>query len=70
MSQTTSEDLARVVAGRTVATAFRDQVHARGDAVALRWKVGDGWAELTWAEYGDRACRLAGCLACARCDSR
>jgi long-chain acyl-CoA synthetase len=58
-----SEEVASAVAGHTVATRFRDTVAARGDRTALRWKQDDGWAELTWAEYGDRAARLAGALA-------
>ena len=31
--------------------------------MALRWKDGDGWGELTFAEYADRACRVATGLA-------
>jgi long-chain acyl-CoA synthetase len=60
--QVTSEELARAVAGQTVATRFRDTVAARGDAVALRWRTGEGWGEWTWADYADRACRLAAAL--------
>lgn len=59
MASTTAEDIARTVAGRTVATYFRDTVRARVDQVALRSKDGDGWAEWTWGEYADRACRVA-----------
>jgi long-chain acyl-CoA synthetase len=58
----TSEDIAQVVAGRTVASQFRDTVRARPDHVALRWKDGDGWGEWTWADYADRACRVASAL--------
>ena len=36
---------------------------SRRDQVALRAKSGDGWRELTYGEYGDRACRLAAGLA-------
>ena len=46
----------------TVATSFRDTVRRTPDAVALRWKAGDGWAEWTWADYADRACRVAAAL--------
>jgi long-chain acyl-CoA synthetase len=62
MAQGTSEELAAAVAGHTVATRFRDQVAAHPDRVALRWKVGDGWGTWTWAEYADRAGRVAGAL--------
>jgi len=58
----TSEELARSVAGHTVATRFRDIVAARGPRPAVRWQVDDGWQEWTWAELGDRACRVAGAL--------
>jgi long-chain acyl-CoA synthetase len=62
MAKVTAEDIAAAVAGTTVATSFRDTVRARGDQVALRWKDGDGWGEWTWAEYADRACRVASAL--------
>jgi long-chain acyl-CoA synthetase len=62
MAKVTSEDIAQVVAGRTVASQFRDTVRARPDHVALRWKDGDGWGEWTWADYADRACRVASAL--------
>ena len=58
----TSEELTAQTAGRTVPLAFRDQVRARPDAVALRWLEGTTWKEWTWAEYGDQAARLAGAL--------
>jgi long-chain acyl-CoA synthetase len=62
MAKVTSADIAAAVAGQTVPTTFRDTVRNRGDQVALRWKDGDGWGEWTWAEYADRACRLASAL--------
>ncbi|MSO36847.1 MAG: long-chain fatty acid--CoA ligase [Acidimicrobiia bacterium] len=58
----TSETLADVVRGQTVATRFRDTVRERPDAVAIRAKQGDGWMEWTWWDYADRACRLAAAL--------
>ncbi len=65
MGDTTSDEISRLVAGATVSGAFRDQVRARPDAVALRWKDGEGWGEWTWADYADRACRLAAALTAA-----
>jgi long-chain acyl-CoA synthetase len=62
VAKVTSEDIAQVVAGQTVATQFRDTVRARPDRVALRWKDGDGWGEWTWADYAARACRVASAL--------
>jgi long-chain acyl-CoA synthetase len=57
-----ADEIAAAVAGQTVTTRFRDTVRRTPDAVALRWKDGDGWGEWTWAEYADRACRLAASL--------
>jgi long-chain acyl-CoA synthetase len=57
-----ADEIAAAVAGHTVTTRFRDTVRRTPDAVALRWKDGDAWAEMTWAEYADRACRLAASL--------
>jgi long-chain acyl-CoA synthetase len=59
----TTDEITARVAGHTVATRFRDTVRAHGDRVALRWRDGDAWQELTWAEYADRACRMAASLA-------
>ena len=61
-AHTTSDELTAAVAGHTVVTRFRDTVRANPDRVALRCKDGDGWAEWTWADYADRACRLATAL--------
>ena len=46
----------------TVTRQFVETVAAYGDATALRWKDGEGFSEWTWADYGDRAARLAGAL--------
>ena len=59
----TDEDIAAGAAGKTVSSLFRDIVRARPDQVALRAKAGDGWREMTYAEYADQACRLAAGLA-------
>jgi long-chain acyl-CoA synthetase len=58
------DDLDRRAAGRTVASLFRDTVRAHPADVALRWRAVDGesWPTLTWAEYAEAACRLAGAL--------
>ena len=61
-----SSDIDAVIAGRTVPSLFVETVSARPDAVALRWRQegGDAATEsLTWAEYADRACRVAAGLA-------
>ena len=62
MAQLTSEQLAAKVSDWTVATCFRDTVAARPEAPALRWRDGETWRTWTWAEYADRACRLAAAL--------
>ena len=58
-----SAELDAVVAGQTVPRLFAATVADRPDAVALRWKDGEGWGEWTWRDYADRACRVAGGLA-------
>jgi long-chain acyl-CoA synthetase len=63
MARVTSDEIAAAVDGHTVATRFRDTVRRQPDTVALRWADGDGWGELTWADYADRACRVATALA-------
>jgi long-chain acyl-CoA synthetase len=56
-------DLRRVLderaAGQTVGQLFRATVAARLDAVALRWKDGEEWRELTWRAYADQVARVA-----------
>ena len=63
MTERTAAQIDAAVAGATVATAFRDTVRAHPDRVALRSFDGDTATELTYAEYGARACRLAASLA-------
>jgi long-chain acyl-CoA synthetase len=56
----TKDDLDKLVSGQTISTRFRDMVADHPDAIALRSQQSDGsWAELTWADYGDQACRVA-----------
>ena len=59
---TTAAQIDATVAGRTVPGLFTATVAARPDAVALRWRPPGGAAateSLTWAEYAERACRVA-----------
>ncbi|MGH9037065.1 MAG: AMP-binding protein, partial [Acidimicrobiia bacterium] len=58
VSQVSNEDVLRSVAGQTVPRQFQATVGARADAVALRWTDGTP-GQLTWAEYAERACRVA-----------
>jgi long-chain acyl-CoA synthetase len=46
----------------TVTRQFAETVASHRDKVALRWKVGDAFAQWTWGEYAERAARLAGAL--------
>lgn len=55
-------DFDALAAGRTIATAFAETVAAHSGATALRWKEGEGWGELTYAQYADQACRVAASL--------
>ncbi|HEV7535777.1 MAG TPA: AMP-binding protein, partial [Acidimicrobiia bacterium] len=55
-------DVDAAVAGRTIPGRFAETVAARPDAVAVRWRPpgGDTATEtMTWAQYADRACRVA-----------
>lgn len=54
--------LDRLVSDRTLPAEFLDTVRTRLDRVALRWKEGTEWRELTWDQYRDRVARLAGGL--------
>src|SRR5439155_10830535 len=50
------------IPGRTVPGLFAAMVGARPDAVAVRWRPPGGATAtetMTWAEYADRACRVA-----------
>src|SRR6266516_6655398 len=44
---------------QTVPGRFLQTVRSRPDAVALRARYGDGWAETTFAQYAEDACRVA-----------
>ena len=55
----TKQELDAEVAGQTVASVFAETVGRDPDHTALRERQGDGWAELTWADYADRACRIS-----------
>ncbi|MFM7617025.1 MAG: AMP-dependent synthetase/ligase [Actinomycetes bacterium] len=63
MTERTAAQIDAAVAGATVTTAFRDTVRAHPDRVALRAYDGDAATELTYAQYAERACRLAASLA-------
>ncbi len=52
-----------VVQGQTVPKLFLNTLANHGDRVALRWKVGDGWDEMTFSELGDKVARAATGLA-------
>ena len=59
---TTAGQIDAAVAGRTVPGLFAATVAARPEAVALRWRppgAATATESLTWAEYADRACRVA-----------
>jgi len=47
---------------KSVPQAFAATVAARPEAVALRAGTGPQTAPLTWADYADRACRVAASL--------
>ena len=59
----TREELDERVAGQTVTGLFVATVERHADAPALRWKDGAEYRVLTYAEYADRAARVAAALA-------
>jgi long-chain acyl-CoA synthetase len=62
-SELTSDDIARRVEGQTVVSRFLATAAARPHAPALRWKESGEYRRLTFAEYAERAARVAGGLA-------
>jgi long-chain acyl-CoA synthetase len=50
------------MSAKTVPAQFLETVTAFGAQAALRWKVGDDFEECTWAQYAERATRVAGAL--------
>jgi long-chain acyl-CoA synthetase len=59
VQQVTDEMLAEQTRGQTVPGRFLETVRAWPDAVALRARDGDGWQEVTFAQYAEDACRVA-----------
>jgi long-chain acyl-CoA synthetase len=59
VQQVTDEMLAEQTRGQTVPGRFLETVRARPDAVALRARDGDGWQEVTFAQYAEDASRVA-----------
>lgn len=55
----TCDELAKRVAGQTVATVFAATVARVPDRVALQTRDGDGWTSLTYAELADQVARVA-----------
>jgi long-chain acyl-CoA synthetase len=47
------------VGDQTVATTFLTAIREHAERTALRWRDGEGWASLTYAEYGDLVARVA-----------
>jgi long-chain acyl-CoA synthetase len=48
-------DIDTKIEGQTIASVFQDAVRSFGDQDALRWKTGDAWSSLSWADYGEKA---------------
>jgi long-chain acyl-CoA synthetase len=70
MAKITSEALGEMVEGQTIPNRFLETVCALPDQVALRSKAtadqqeaGDGWAEMTYTEYSERAAAVGAGLA-------
>jgi long-chain acyl-CoA synthetase len=67
MAKMTSEALGEMVEGQTIPNRFLETVCALPDQVALRSKATagerDGWAEMTYTEYSERAAAMGAGLA-------
>lgn len=69
MTKSTRSEIDARIAGRTITKRFAATVRAYGMRPALRWQEAavssggapgsTGWRELSWAQYGDQACRVA-----------
>jgi len=55
----TREQLDASVEGRTIASAVLETIQQHGERVALRERHGDGWREVTYAEYGRQIAQAA-----------
>ena len=54
-----NDEIMEAVGHVTVPMAFLRTVAAHGDAVALRWRVGDDWEQWTWSAYAEQVARAA-----------
>ena len=63
MVSTSNDDIARSVAGKTIATNFLETVRQRPDSVAIRWATDSGAVEVTYRDYAAQAAHLAAALA-------
>jgi len=62
-TQATKEEIDQMVQGQTVPTLFLKTAESHPTQVALRWRQADGsFGELTFADYLDRASRVATAL--------
>ncbi|GIW42718.1 MAG: long-chain acyl-CoA synthetase [Candidatus Binatia bacterium] len=52
-------EIDRAVEGQTVCSLFQETVRRFADAEAMKWKEGEAWRGMTWAEYGQRVRELA-----------
>ncbi len=59
MMPMTGKQLADRVAGRTLVDLIADNVADRCEAIALRWKDGGSWSELSWSGYARQAGQVA-----------
>jgi long-chain acyl-CoA synthetase len=50
------------MSAQTIIDRFDERVAAHPEAVALRYKAGGGWNDITWRDYGERVRRAAKAL--------
>jgi long-chain acyl-CoA synthetase len=56
---TTSDEIAAAVKGQTAPQLLAKTIRERPTQTALRFKDADDWVEWTWADYADKATRIA-----------
>ena len=54
MGDATREELDKQVAGQTVISLFQEATSEHGDADFLKWKEGDEWKSMSWADTRSR----------------
>src|SRR3546814_16573891 len=58
VTEITRRELDEAVEGQTIASRALQTFAEHPDRVALRWREGDGWGEMTWREYEQQVAEI------------